>query len=140
MPALVSAMLELQQSLATLIVQLDVGPVAHDARAVRRFVIHAGQRALFVNAHDIDWIEADGNYVRLHIQRESFRLRQTLATLVTRLDPQEFVRIHKSTIVNVDRIQEVQPWYGGDHVAILRDGRQLRVSRTYARVLLRQMW
>lgn len=114
---------------------------AHDPSPRRqvatRFTVRAGDRVLFVRAHDVEFIEADGNYVRLHVQKHAYRLRATIRLLVSRLDPIQFVRIHKSTIVNLDRIREVQAWFAGDYVAILLDGRQLRVSRTYARDLLR---
>ncbi|HEX6059646.1 MAG TPA: LytTR family DNA-binding domain-containing protein [Gemmatimonadaceae bacterium] len=97
-------------------------------------------RARILAASDVDWFEGAGNYVRLHIGAASFRIRASLAGLAPRLDPVRFVRVHRSTIVNVARIREVQPWFGGDYIAILHDGRQLRVSRTYARDLLRPVW
>ncbi|MEX2151956.1 MAG: LytTR family DNA-binding domain-containing protein [Gemmatimonadaceae bacterium] len=102
-----------------------------------RFVVRTSDRAVMIKAQNVDYVEAAGNYVRLHVQKQEYRLRTTIRTLAERLDPKCFVRIHKSTIVNLDRVREVQPWFGGDYVAILHDGRQLRVSRTFARELLR---
>ena len=102
-----------------------------------RFMVRRDDRTLVVRASDIDWIDAAGNYVHLHVRKDEYKLRMTLRALGERLDPDRFVRIHKSTIVNIDRIKEIQPWFGGDYVAILTDGKQLRVSRTYAQSLLR---
>ena len=102
-----------------------------------RLTVRENERVTFVAVSDIDWIESDGNYVRIHVGRRDFRIRDSLLALADRLDPQQFARIHKSTMVNIDRIAEVQPWFGGDYVAILRDGKQLRVSRTFAPSLLK---
>lgn len=102
-----------------------------------RFVVRTGDRALMIAATDVDWIEGARNYVVLHVKENEYRLRATLQALQERLDTSRFTRIHKSVIVNVDRIREIQPWFGGDYLALLRDGKQLRVSRTYARELLR---
>jgi two-component system LytT family response regulator len=110
---------------------------ATGSRLATRFTVRSEDRALIFHARDVDWFEADGNYVWLHVRKEKHRLRTTLRALIEQLDGKQFVRIHKSTVVNVDRIREVQPWFGGDYVAILIDGRQLRVSRTFAQYLLR---
>lgn len=107
------------------------------AQPIRRFVLRTPDRAVIVRVGDVDWFEAARNYVHLHVKDKQYRLRITLQELGGRLDAGQFMRIHKSIIVNVDRIREIQPWFGGDHVAVLQDGKQLRVSRTYARALLR---
>jgi two-component system LytT family response regulator len=106
------------------------------SRAVR-FAVRQDERLFFVRAADVDYFEAAGNYVRLHVKDRAYDIRATLRSLVTQLDPARFVRVHKSAIVNLDRIREVQPWFGGDYVAILQTGARVRVSRTYARALLR---
>ena len=106
-------------------------------RAVERFMVRRGDRTHIVRPHEVDWFEGDGNYVRLHVRDETFKLRTTIQALCKQLDASEFVRIHRSTVVNLSRIKEIQAWFGGDYVAILHDGRQLRVSRTYAQDLLR---
>lgn len=105
--------------------------------SVQRFMVRRGDRTHIVRPHEVDWFEGDGNYVRLHVRDETFKLRTTIQTLCKQLDASEFVRIHRSTVVNLGRIKEIQAWFGGDYVAILHDGRQLRVSRTYAQDLLR---
>jgi two-component system LytT family response regulator len=90
-----------------------------------------------VRVQEVDWFGIDGNYVTVNLGDRSFRVRTTLRALGEQLDVRQFVRIHKSVIVNVERIRELQPWFGGDYVAILVDGRKLRVSRTYAPELLK---
>jgi two-component system LytT family response regulator len=99
--------------------------------------VSAQNRTQFVRVDEVDWMEADGKYVRLHAGGRAHLIRSSLAAVAERLDPAHFVRIHRSTVVNVARIREVQPWMGGDHLAILRDGTQLRVSRTFRGALLR---
>jgi two-component system LytT family response regulator len=98
--------------------------------AERLMVKNAG-RVVFLRVEEIDWIEAAGSYVRLQVGREAHLLHEGIAALMTRLDPSRFARIHRSTIVNLDRVRELQPWFHGDAVAILRDGTRLQVSRTY---------
>ena len=85
----------------------------------------------------MDYVEADGNYAVLHAGAHRHRVRIPLRTLSDELDPHRFVQIHRSVIVNLDRVREIQPWFGGDYIAILHDGTQLRVSRTRAPLLLR---
>jgi two-component system LytT family response regulator len=104
---------------------------------IGRFAVRADGRVRFVPAADVDWIEADGNYMVLHVGEVQHRLRASLAGLTAGLDPKRFVRIHRSVIVNVERIREVQPWFGGDYIAILKTGAKLRVSRLRAPQLLR---
>lgn len=84
-----------------------------------------------IRVADVDWWETDGNYVRLHVGGTSHLIRSTAASIEPQLDPRAFIRIHRRYIVNVDRIVEVQPWFAGDAVAVLRNGAKLRVSRTY---------
>jgi two-component system, LytTR family, response regulator len=80
---------------------------------------------------DIDWFATEGNYIRIHIGRESHLVRLTAASIESQLDPSAFVRIHRRYIVNVDRIVEVQPWFAGDAIVVLRNGIKLRMSRTF---------
>ena len=95
-----------------------------------RMVVKSGGRLFFLRAEEIDWVEAAGNYVRLHVGTESHLLRETMNAIEARLDSDTFFRIHRSRIVNIERIKELQPWFNGDQVLILRDGTKLRVSRT----------
>jgi two-component system LytT family response regulator len=84
-----------------------------------------------IRTADVDWLETDGNYIRLHVGNTNHLLRTTAAALEPQLDPRAFIRVHRRYIVNVDRIVEVQPWFAGDAILILRNGARLRVSRTY---------
>jgi two-component system LytT family response regulator len=112
-------------------------PAASASPYATWLTVSAQNRTQFVRVDEVDWMEADGKYVRLHAGARAHLIRCTLAAVAERLDPAHFVRIHRSTVVNVGRIREVQPWMGGDHLAILRDGTQLRVSRTFRGALLR---
>ncbi len=98
---------------------------------VDRLLVKQGDRHQLVRTAAIQWIEAEDNYVRLHVEGTSHLLRQTMAGLLTRLDPAQFRRIHRSAIVNLDCIKEFQPWSGGDHLVIMRDGTKLTLSRTF---------
>jgi two-component system LytT family response regulator len=98
---------------------------------VARLAVKGDGRVLFVRTEDVDWIEAMDNYVRLHVGRQTHLMRETLSRLEQRLPAQSFLRIHRSTIVNVDRIREVQPWFAGDYVLILGDGTKLTTGRRY---------
>ncbi len=84
-----------------------------------------------VRTADVDWWETDGNYIRLHVGASSHLIRMTAASIEPQLDPRSFIRIHRRFIVNVDRIVEVQPWFAGDAIVVLRSGAKLRLSRTY---------
>jgi two-component system, LytTR family, response regulator len=98
---------------------------------VDRLLVRQGDRHVLVRTATLQWIEAEDNYVRLHLEGTSHLLRQTMTGLLARLDPAQFRRIHRSAIVNLDCIKEFQPWSGGDHLVIMRDGTKLTLSRTY---------
>lgn len=96
-----------------------------------RLMIKSGGRIHFVRTADIDWCEAAGNYVRMHVGQQEHLIRDTMSHLESQLEPQQFVRIHRSTIVNVDRIQEMQSSFNGEYVVLLRNGTRLTLSRGY---------
>jgi len=96
-----------------------------------RFPIKSKGRIYFVQSRDIDWVEADDYYVRLHANGKSHLLRETLANMENKLDPRHFRRIHRSTIVNVARIKELHPHVQGEYVVVLHDATKLKLSRTY---------
>ena len=89
-----------------------------------------------LRAAEVDWVEAAANYVRIHARGRVFVLRTTMAALEGRLDPRQFARIHRSTIVNVDRVREIRPEWHGDFDVVLADGKTLRLSRSYRGSLL----
>jgi len=113
----------LTRQMASLLERL---PSAGDRLAVR-----SGERTIFVRFDDIDWIDVEGDYARLHAGQDTHLLRETLGDLERRLPSTRFIRIHRSFIVQADRIQSVQPWFKGDYVLILRDGTRLQSGRTY---------
>ena len=96
-----------------------------------RIVIRDRDRVLFVDVNDIEWIGADGDYVRIHTGGKSHLVRDTMAAMEQRLDPSTFARIHRSAIVNVSRIRELRPYTSREYAVILRDGTRLRLSRRY---------
>jgi two-component system LytT family response regulator len=102
-----------------------------------RFTVRDRDRYVLVRAADIDWIEAAANYVRINTRGQSFLLRMTLAEMERRLNPGDFTRIHRSTIVNMARIKEIRPDAHGDYDVVLGDGRSLKMSRSFRERLLR---
>jgi two-component system, LytTR family, response regulator len=101
------------------------------APALDRVPVKTHGRVIFVRTAEIDWVEAAGNYVTLHVGRDQHMLRRTMADMEACLDPDLFVRIHRSRIVNVDRIRELRPLDGGEWLVILHDGVRLTLSRGY---------
>lgn len=96
-----------------------------------RIAVKSGGRVRVLPVHDIDVIEASGNYLRLFTKGASHLLRETMQNIEGRLDPRQFLRIHRSSIVNLDRIVELEPDYHGDYIVKLTDGRRLPLSRSY---------
>jgi two-component system, LytTR family, response regulator len=101
------------------------------ASFLERFVVRTGARIVIVPAQEVDWIAAEGNYVRLHVAKRSYLVRDTMAGLEEKLDPTRFVRIHRSTIVKVAAIAELESVFQGEYLVILRDGTRLTSSRAY---------
>ena len=117
---------DLEDRLVTLLEELGDRP-----RYLERFVVRAGGKILILRAEDVDWIEAAANYVKLHVGGRVYLMRETMTRLEQSLDPSHFVRIHRSTIVRVDRIRMLEPLFQGDYVVVLHDGARLPTSRTY---------
>jgi len=121
----------LQDALGAAAAAAVAGDAGGDRRYLTRVAVKTQGRVRLLKVTDVDWVEAASNYVRLHVGAERFLLRDTMAALETRLDPEQFVRIHRSTIVNLDRVRELEPYFHGDYVVKLADGRRLTLSRTY---------
>jgi two-component system, LytTR family, response regulator len=98
---------------------------------LERFVVRSGGRILFLKVGQVDWIEASGNYVRLHAAGVSYLVRESLANLEARLDPALFVRIHRSTLVNFERVRALEPLFHGSYEVVLEDGTRLTLSRRF---------
>ena len=96
---------------------------------LRRFAVRQREKIVFVRVEDVDWIEAADYYVSLHAGGKSHLIRETMAEVEQQLDPARFVRVHRSAIVNVERVRELHPLFRGDAVLVLEDGTQLKVSR-----------
>jgi len=103
---------------------------AKEAQYQSEFMIKSASRVFFLKADEIDWIEAADYYVRLHTGDQSHMLRETMAELEAKLDPQKFTRIHRSTIVNLDRVRQIEARAGGEYAVILHDGTHLKLSRS----------
>jgi two-component system LytT family response regulator len=101
------------------------------ANRLERFVIKSGGRVFFVRSDEIDWIEAAGNYVKLHVGQDAHLFRETMSALEAQLDSDMFFRIHRSHIVNIERVKELQPWFNGEYVVFLKSGTRLTLSRGY---------
>lgn len=116
----------LDERLTSLIADLKNGK-----KYLERLVVKSVGRVFFLKTDEIDWIEAAGNYVKLHVGRDSHMIRETMNGIEGKLDPDKFLRIHRSTVVNIDRIKELHPMFSGDYAVILRDGKELALSRNY---------
>ena len=100
-------------------------------QAPDRIAVRENGRVLVLRLDEIDWIEAADNYVGLHCGGRTHMLRETMSEAEARLDPARFVRIHRSAIVNIDRIRELRPWFRGDYQVFLEDGTQLTLTKTH---------
>jgi two-component system LytT family response regulator len=100
-------------------------------RIARRLLVEKSGKELFLPVEQLDWAEADRNYICLHAGRETYTVRATLESLVRQLDPEQFARISRSELVNLDRIREMQPWFHGERRIILKDGTELTWTRRF---------
>jgi two-component system, LytTR family, response regulator len=94
-------------------------------------LIKKDDRSVFLRVEDIDWIESSRNNVRLHVGKEVYVYHETTSGIEARLDPKHFFRIHRSTIVHIERIRDMHPWFNGDYAVTLKDGTRLTLSSTY---------
>jgi two-component system LytT family response regulator len=111
-------------------------PPVNPAGALERLLIRKGDRWLVVRLAEVDWIGGAGNYVELHVGAAKHLYRQTLGGMEPRLDTRRFVRIHRSTIVNLDRVAELRPTTSGCYDVMLRDGTHLTLSRRHRKRVL----
>lgn len=100
-------------------------------RYLDRMSVKVDGRIMFIRVADVDYFEAAANYVRIHVNGAKHLIRERISELAGHLDPETFARIHRSTIINVHRIKEVQPWFSGDAVVVLHSGQRVRLSRQY---------
>ncbi len=114
-------------------------PGAAARQRPNRLAVRSSGKVFFVKMEEIDWVEAADNYVVLHLRNETHILRETMNSIQTRLDPGKFLRVHRSRIVNIERIKELQPWFHGEYLIVLNDGTQLTLSRSYREKLMEVM-
>lgn len=106
---------------------------------LERIPVRNGDHVVLVDVGDIVWIKANRNSVEIHLVGRTHELRETIATLASRLDPRRFARIHRSAIINVDRVKSIHPWFNGHHVVTMDTGQQLRMSRYQHEAFLKLM-
>jgi two-component system LytT family response regulator len=109
----------------------------HRDSYLERVPVRTGDQVTFVDVHDIIWIKASGNLVEIHLADRKHELRETMAGLAERLNPNHFARIHRSAIINVRRVQAIHPWFNGHHVVTMDTGQKLRMSRYQHEAFLR---
>jgi two-component system, LytTR family, response regulator len=105
--------------------------MSQETAFLERLIVRTKGRIFFLNTSEIDWIEAAGNYVKLHTASEKHLIRTTMKSIEKKLDPKHFMRIHKSSIVRLDRIKHIQPWFNGEYIITLHNDRKLTLSRGY---------
>lgn len=108
-------------------------------RRPQRLVVRDGGRVSFLRVDEIDWVESEGNYLRIHVGADAHLIRGTIKACAERLDSESFVRISRSTIVNLDRVRAVHPWTRGELVVVLRDGTQLPTTGDHGRRLRQRL-
>lgn len=121
----------MNQQLGQLLRQLADRRPAGGSPPADRILVRASGEIIFLKPEEIDWIEAEGDYMKIHVGPRTHLMRETMASLESRLDPQRFIRIHRSTIVNFDRLRKLTPSLAGDYAVVLQDGTRLRLSRGY---------
>jgi two-component system LytT family response regulator len=110
--------------------------VKPEAKYLKRLIVKSSAQTVLVQTEDIDWIGAAGNYLELHVGRETHLVRERISRMEQKLDPEKFARIHRSTIVNLDRVKTLKHLFSGDHLTILRDDTKLNMSRTFYEKLI----
>jgi two-component system LytT family response regulator len=128
---------DITHKLLELLSHVKSGASPASADSQNRLVIKAKGRVIFLDVEEIDWVEAAANYVRVNVGKESYLLRETISRTSERLDPDEFIRIHRSTIVNVRKIKELIPVNSGEYIVVLKSGKELSCSRGYRALLQR---
>ena len=106
---------------------------------LKRILIKTDSRIHIIPVEDIQWFEADGYNIKIYNQAESFKLRKTMKEIEEKLDPEIFVRIHRSYIINMDYIKEIQEWFRGDYLVILKSGKKLTISKSYYRKVISRL-
>jgi two-component system LytT family response regulator len=128
----------LERARETIATKTGVGETSAGGTTINgleRIPVKSVGKTEFVEVDSIDWVESAGNYLCLHVGKETHIVRMSMAQLEKDLSAKKFARIHRSTIVRIDRVRETQPLFSGDRAIILRDGTQLTMTRSYGRKL-----
>lgn len=110
-----------------------------EPKYIKRLAVKNASRTIYVHVDEIDWIGAAGNYLELHVGGKTHLVRERMNALEAKIDPEKFVRIHRSAIVNVERVKEVHPLFNGDQTVVLTGGQDLVASRNYREKLIRAL-
>lgn len=121
----------LERAKEQIALERETVPAVRAPHYLKRLVVQRSGREIFLPVEKLDWAESDRNYVNLHVGAETYTLRGTLESLTERLDPEQFVRINRSELVNLDRVQEMHPWFHGERRMVLKDGRELVWTRRF---------
>jgi two-component system, LytTR family, response regulator len=122
---------EMEEKLRRLLKEVTTEP-----KYLKRIPVKSVRHTTLILTEEIDWISSAGHYLELHADGEKHLIREQLSRLEAKLDPEKFVRIHRSTIVNLDSIKSLHPLFNGDHVVVLKNGQELNLSRTYHQKLI----
>lgn len=124
---------ELTRALTRLLESVGAGepPTSSPNELPTRFAIRHDGRVVFVPLEEIAWVGADGDFVQVHARKQTYMVRETMAEVEARLPTRRFVRVHRSAIINVDRVREIQSWFKGDYVVLMDDGSKIHTGRTY---------
>lgn len=102
-----------------------------EPKFLKRIAVKSGERTVFLPVEEIDWVATAGNYLELHVGKQRHLIRERMCELESKLDPTKFVRIHRLSLINIERVRELQPLFNGDYIVILHNGTRLTLSRTY---------
>ena len=102
---------------------------------IKRIMVKNSDKVFFIEVNDIEYLESSGNYVKIHSGGKHQLVRDTLTNLLNNLDPALFFRVHRTTVVNIEKVKELQPWFHGDYLVVMKDGTKLNMSRNYKEIL-----
>jgi two-component system LytT family response regulator len=98
-------------------------------------MVKNSDKVFFIETDEIEYLESSGNYVKIHSNGKHQLVRDTLTNMLSNLDPEQFFRVHRSTVVNINKVKELQPWFHGDYLVVMKDGTKLNMSRNYKEIL-----
>ncbi|MEI7905973.1 MAG: LytTR family DNA-binding domain-containing protein [Bacteroidota bacterium] len=112
-------------------IQTMLNSINQESARPERLIVKTNGKIIFLRMNEIDWMEAAGNYVNVHVGNEAHLIRETMNNIQDQLDPQHFIRIHRGTIINIEKVKELQPYYNGEYKVVLQNNTQVILSRGY---------